>query len=97
MDKETRDTGEASLQASRGYCSVVHDMIEASRGQGREELKAIRASMGYWAPEIFAEQLFLGTSYTNGLTEICNTHFQENGTIKTLYNEVVALTKRLKI
>ena len=97
MDQETRNAAEAYLHAERGYGNVVHDMIEASRGQGREELEAIRSRMGYWAPEIFAESLFLGTSTTNGLTEVCNTHFQENATIKTLYDEAVALTKGLKI
>ena len=80
-------------QETRGYCDVVHDMIEAAQGQGREELLAIGSRMGYWAPEIFANHLFLGSSSTNGLTEICNTHFQENATIKTLYDEAVALTK----
>lgn len=91
MDQEARGTEEASLRAERGYCDVVHDMIEAAQGRGREELVAIRSRMGYWAPEIFAGSLFLGTSSTNGLTEICNTHFQENATIKTLYNEAVHL------
>lgn len=85
------------MHAKRSYGNVVLDMIGASRGQGREKLEAIRSRMGYWAPEIFAESLFLGTSTTNGLTEICNIHFQKNATVKTLYDEAVALTKRLKI
>lgn len=84
------------MRAERGYCNVVHDMIEAAQGQGREKLAAIRSRMGYWAPEIFAESLFLGTSSTDGLTEICNTHFQENATIKTLFDEAVQLTNHLK-
>ena len=83
-------------QETRGYCDVVHDMIKAAQGQGREELLAIRSRMGYWAPEIFAGSLFLGSSSTNGLTKICNTHFQGNATMKTLYDEAVALTKHLE-
>lgn len=71
-------------------------MIEAAQGQGQQELEAIRSRMGYWAPESLATHLFLGTSSTYGLTEICNTHFQENATIKPLFDEAVTLTNHSK-
>ena len=70
----------------RHFVIILDKTSAVSEGVGHGDISRLRQALGYWAPELVEQRFWYGAGSTLGYLDILNTYFQDNDSVRTIYN-----------